>query len=247
MSFFYKHSIKKLLEFFFFRRTDIPILIYHSVNDNIQSAALKTIKSHFEFFSRHNYKIISLNEMSKNNYRRTIFQRIICLTFDDGYADFFYNVWPLLKTYNFPAAVFVIVNRIGRFGYLSFDQLQEMLNSGLISVGCHSMSHNYLVGLNEGSLIYEIQDAKKTLEEKLAREIKLFAYPWGGFSPFIKKIVKESGYEMAFTTNQTLTNSLYRLDPHALKRLTITNHEGFLRFIIKISGAGYFFARKLKI
>ncbi|HWM89372.1 MAG TPA: polysaccharide deacetylase family protein [Thermoanaerobaculia bacterium] len=49
----------------------------------------------------------------------------------------------------------------------------------------------------------EIYLAKKMLERSLGVPCRFFSYPWGLFTPEVVEIVKESGFEAAFSVNQT--------------------------------------------
>ena len=60
----------------------------------------------------------------------SILHRTIALTFDDGYEDNYINAFPLLKEYQFPAAIFVVAKYIGEKEYLNWDQVIEMVKSG---------------------------------------------------------------------------------------------------------------------
>lgn len=231
------------------RLYEVPILVYHSISVNHKDRFhLDKFKQHLGFFRKNKYRVISLKELTDNLIRgsKKPHGNSVCLTFDDGYADFFINVWPLIKYYHFPATVFVIVKRIGEIGYLNFSHLKEMLPGGLLSVGSHTLGHRYLLGLNERQLKIEIEDSKKILEVNLGCPIDWFSYPWGGFSPCIQDTVRKAGYKAAFTTNQGIIRTHRHRDLYALKRLTMADSDSFLRFMIKVSGLGYCFSRKIK-
>lgn len=229
----------------------MPIIIYHAIsNNNLRDAIpLENFKRHLDFFKENKYDIISLhrfNEIlrSKKEIKRS--NHSVCLTFDDGYEDFFHNAWPLLRDYRLPAALFIIANRIGQKGYLNLAQIKEMLSSHLISIGSHSMGHGYLPELDLGQLDYEIKESKSVLEMKLGCTIDFFSYPWGGFSARIKELVKDAGYKAAFTTNQGITRTHRHSDIYCLKRITMGRKDNYLKFLIKVSGLGYCFSRKIK-
>ena len=76
----------------------------------------------------------------------------VVITFDDGYEDNYYFAYPVLKRYNFPATIFVIVDTIGEEGYLNFAQVKELASSEIIDIGSHALSGNYLPGKNRRDL-----------------------------------------------------------------------------------------------
>jgi peptidoglycan/xylan/chitin deacetylase (PgdA/CDA1 family) len=233
------------------QRYEIPVLIYHSIGSNSmanESFPIDLLKRHFDFFKKNEYNVISINELInliKEN--KKIVSSTVCLTFDDGYEDGFNVVYPVLKEYRFPALMFVVVNKIGQNEHLKLDQIKLMAAEGLISIGSHSMNHYNLLSLNEEQLFIEITESKKILEEKLGRQIDFFAYPWGAFSAQVMRIVKQSGYRAAFSTNSKIGRNLgENNDIYALKRMTMAKQDNKFKFLIKVSGFGGCFARKIK-
>jgi len=232
---------------------DTPVLIYHAISNNKDipgGIPFKIFKRHMDFFKQNQYEVVPLKRIGEMQIEKDEPERhchLLCLTFDDGYEDFLNSAWSVLKDYNFPVALFLIVKQIGQKGYLSLAQIKEMLSSGLITIGSHTMEHRYLLELNSEQLNYEIKESKKILEESLGCSIDFFSYPWGGFSPRIEEIVKEAGYKAAFTTNQLLSRRRREKDNYCLKRMTMSSEDSFWRFLVKVSGFGYCFSRKIKI
>ena len=56
-------------------------------------------------------------------------EKPVVLTFDDGYADTYTIVYPLMKEYGFPATVFINPGDIGT--RLTWDQVREMHKNGI--------------------------------------------------------------------------------------------------------------------
>jgi peptidoglycan/xylan/chitin deacetylase (PgdA/CDA1 family) len=50
-----------------------------------------------------------------------------------------------------------------------------------------------------------MRESKKLLEEKIGREVKSFAYPYGSFNEYLMKIASLIGYENAVTTKLSST------------------------------------------
>jgi len=226
---------------------EIPILVYHSIGgDKRESLPLALFKKHLQFFKENGFQVISLYRLIELMKEKKITSpSFISLTFDDGYADCFYLAYPLLKEYGFPATIFVVVDKIGQKGYLDFAQLKQMPNDKLVTIGSHTMNHRDLLSLDEKGLFYEIKESKRVLECNLNCKIDLFSYPWGRYSPHIQEILREVGYQAAFSTNLKVNNGLHSKDLYALRRLTLDPQDSYLRFLVKISGFGTFFARSI--
>jgi peptidoglycan/xylan/chitin deacetylase (PgdA/CDA1 family) len=89
--------------------------LYHSVND-IAPAHLKylySVKGINQFradmlFLREYFEPIDLVELNEYvNKDKKVKKPVFHLTFDDGFSDFYDNVWPVLKEWNIPATLFI--------------------------------------------------------------------------------------------------------------------------------------------
>ena len=222
----------------------LPIAMYHSVavvvpEGNRLSVSVKTFERQMEFLKKHKYNVISLEEagdLIKN--KKKIPARTLVLTFDDGYKDNYTYAFPILKKYNLPATVFIIVNEVGRPDRLSWDQLKEMQDSGLITFGSHTLGHFFLDSLKDNEqLLKEISDSRKILQEKLGKPVNTFSYPMGRFNPRVREFTVNAGYKVAVCTNpgKKISNN----DIFALKRLRISENAGNL-FVFWAETTGYY-------
>jgi peptidoglycan/xylan/chitin deacetylase (PgdA/CDA1 family) len=131
----------------------------------------------------------------------------VALTFDDGYEDFYENVFPLLKKYHAKATYFIINDYIGRRGFITEKQLKEVAASGLVEIGAHTLDHAYLKGALPQYAVRQIVESKVDLEKRLSMKIKTFAYPYGAFTPETARMVKEASFEAAVSTINGVTQS----------------------------------------
>ncbi len=202
-----KESIKNTKPQKYFK---MPILMYHYVEyvkdegDTIRKslniipfifdAQVKTLKdAGFSFVTQQ-----ELADALDNKF--VLPERSIMLTFDDGYRDFYTDVFPILKKYNAKAVVYVVPNFLNKPNNLDIWQIKEMLKSGLVEVGAHTMDHSYLVGLPLKNIKYEVEESKKYLEENLGIKVVSFAYPYGVFDDTTMNVVKDAGFTSAVTT-----------------------------------------------
>lgn len=65
----------------------------------------------------------------------------VVLTFDDGTRDFYEVAFPLLQKYQMQAVVFLIPDWMGAAGMLTWEQIREMHQSGLVDFQSHTFSH----------------------------------------------------------------------------------------------------------
>ncbi|MBM3255544.1 MAG: polysaccharide deacetylase family protein [Candidatus Omnitrophica bacterium] len=223
-----------------------PILMYHSVSPQAQKANRLSITPEvFErqmlFLKKFGYNVVPLESLlSFIEEGKVVPARSVAITFDDGYRDNYTYAFPILKKYNLPATVFVIINEIGRpqQDRLSWQEVNQMRSSGLITFGSHCMGPEPLINLkSEEEVKRQIFDSKKALEDKLGEKIVLFSYPEGRFNERIKCLVREAGYKLAVTTSPGKRFS--SRDIFALKRLRISSNAGNL-FVFWVESSGIY-------
>jgi peptidoglycan/xylan/chitin deacetylase (PgdA/CDA1 family) len=127
-------------------------------------------------------------------------EKPVVLTFDDGYADFYTDAYPILKKYNIKATIYIIYNFIGHPNYMTESQLQELAKSNLIEIGCHTFNHYSLPSSSSAVAQNEIINSKAALEKKFGIKIYTFAYPYGAYNASLELLAKQAGYTVAVTT-----------------------------------------------
>lgn len=225
-----------------------PILMYHYINDEEPhrsklGVSPATFEKQMRFLRRHNYNVITLEELAnliagKNKIPR----KTVAITFDDGYLDNYTNAYPVLKKYNIPATIFVVINRIGkRLGgddYMSWQQIKDLAESGLITIGSHSISHPNLSEIeSEDKLQYEMLESKKILEEGLRKRVDFFSYPFGGVNIKVRASAARAGYKACVGTN--FPRDYPNDDIYALKRLRISENSSNL-FVFWVESSGFY-------
>jgi peptidoglycan/xylan/chitin deacetylase (PgdA/CDA1 family) len=186
---------------------ELPIIMYHYVeylndNNDLTKAKLTISPDIFEnqlsTLQKNRYTTcyaVDIPSLIKNYNNHS--SKIVVLTFDDGYEDFYLNVFPLLKKYQVKATVFIIYNAINKNGYLNDDQIKEMIASGLVEIGSHTLDHLYLAKIPRDKMVIEVNNSKLELERKFGIIINSFAYPYGSFDHDVMEQVKKSGYTVA--------------------------------------------------
>ncbi|MEI7998631.1 MAG: polysaccharide deacetylase family protein [Candidatus Omnitrophota bacterium] len=226
----------------------VPILTYHHIGDYpnkslmLNTVSTKAFDHQMNFLQRHGYQFISFDSLVDGMKKGYTFARnTVVITFDDGYEDNYTNAYPILKKYHIPAMVFLVSDRIGDPGFLTWDQVKEMEKSDFLA-GAHSRHHPYLPEISLDKAQEEILGSKKVIEQNLGHSIEFFAYPSGGFSEALKDVVRDSGFKAAATTNRgkgRLNQNLF-----ALKRIRMNigddRYSGMILWA-KLSGYYNFF------
>lgn len=216
--------------------TVLPVLTYHYVESprgaTSHGAALTTAPIIFEkqlaALQERSYRTIFVKEipsiLTKVPSPAPPGSRInghpsppVALTFDDGYADFAHVVLPLLKKYQAKATLFVVPDFIGRAGYLTRQELQDCIDSGLVEIGAHTLHHADLTRLATAAARTEITRSIAALEQDYGVTVTSFAYPFGRHTPRIEKLVEESGCTAAVTTDRGWNQSAQQI--RSIKRI----------------------------
>ena len=184
----------------------------------------------------------------------------VALTFDDGYANFFTEVLPVLRRHQVPATVFVVTSLIGTPGpppfdawslknrgrvdssawrTLGWDELDQCLESGLVQVGGHSHRHLKANGCSAQELADEAGMSRSILMSRLG-EAALYAYPYGasrlGFvPPDYVRAVQSAGYCQAVTFD--LGRVTAASDPYRLPRVEAHGLDGPNVIRAKVAGS----------
>ena len=125
----------------------------------------------------------------------------IILTFDDGHWDLDTSVLPILKKYHVHATAYIVPGFIGtNTDSLTPSQLQDVISSGLIDVGAHTVHHISLKGKSLAEQKYEIDTSKTMLEQQYHIHVYSFAYPYGTFDQTTINLVKQAGFTTAAST-----------------------------------------------
>lgn len=209
----------------------VPILMYHSIspqqNPYIKSLIVspQNFQRQMRFLKNNRYNVVTLEALADLiKKKKRIPPRTLAITFDDGYKDNYAYAFPILKKYNLPATIFLIVNEISRpqNDRLNWDEIKAMQDTGIITFGSHSLGPQPLLNIkSEEDLRKQIFDSKRILEERLGRGVSAFSYPEGRFNAQIKRLIVDAGYQLAVVTSpgKRFPND----DIFALKRLRISS------------------------
>ena len=204
-------------------------LMYHRFNENkypstnirneVFLAHLNEINnSKFEFISFNKFNVIIKKKMEKN---------YLLLTIDDAFESFYLNAWPVLNKRKIPFILFVSTREVGKHGYMSWEQIKKIKSSGLVTIGNHSHSHEYLIDWEEKEIRNDLEQSIKVFERELGYSPKLFSYPFGEYSTILKKIVADLNFEFAFGQHSGVIDS--RKDFLELPRFPINEKYGELK------------------
>ncbi|XOZ34043.1 polysaccharide deacetylase family protein [Halomonadaceae bacterium KBTZ08] len=125
----------------------------------------------------------------------------VALTFDDAYESVYTKAWPILKEKGIPLTVFVLSGSVGDRGYMNWEQLGEMAEHELVTIGNHTLNHGSMLRRPEESaeahgerIAKELDKGAQRIAEAISVETELFAHPYGEFSQPVLDALEERGW-----------------------------------------------------
>lgn len=219
--------------------TTVPVLNYHKVQDGAGTplaVGTKEFEEQMAYLHEKGFTAITPDQLVDYvQAGKPLPAKPVLITFDDGYRDFYFNAYPILKKYGLTATVFVITDVIGHDpGYLDWDQIIEMRDHGKgIVFGSHTLSHAALNTIPPGEIMFQLVKSKEGMEWKLDAPVKYFAYPGGAYDRNIEKLVQQAGYKAAFAIDLGRVDR--RSDLFALERIPIyQTQRTFANFYIRL-------------
>ncbi len=161
------------------------------------------------------------------------------LTFDDGYADFYENAFPLLHESGIPFTLYLTSGHIETGEPLhpgdrplSWDQVDVMLGTGLVTLGAHTHTHPDLRGMPTDQIEEEIGESNQLIELRTGQRPRHFAYPKGYWDEIADKVVRDQ-YETAVLG----AGAPVRLstDPFRIARVPVQQSDGQFFFTRKMA------------
>jgi peptidoglycan/xylan/chitin deacetylase (PgdA/CDA1 family) len=163
--------------------------------------------------------------------------RLVGLTFDDGYADFVTEVLPRLAPHGFTATVFVLAGRLGgdnawdRPGpskaLMSAGDVRRAADAGM-EIGSHGLLHRPLPAADPDTLTAEVAASRATLRALSGQDVTGFCYPYGRVGAREVQAVRAAGYDYACATGRSTLDSRF-----AVPRVFVGDRDGAARLAAK--------------
>lgn len=234
-------------------------LSYHDVQDrpaedrtgDAITIATADLVAHFAWLRAHGYRPVSLDDiLAARAGRRALPEKAVLLTFDDGYASTYTRVFPLLKLFDFPAVVAPLVDWIeqppgsridyggfdlSRKRFLTWSQLREMADSGLVEIASHSRDlHHGIPGNPQGNrqpaavtLRYDagtgryesdadyrervgrdLAESARIIEARTGHRPRVMVWPYGRHNGILVEQAREAGMPVTLTLDDHGRNNI---------------------------------------
>jgi peptidoglycan/xylan/chitin deacetylase (PgdA/CDA1 family) len=166
----------------------------------------------------------------------------VVLTFDDGFRDVYEHAWPLLRERRLPFTIYLTTGCVGGpmewpgstareqgAPALTWEQLREMRDSGLCTIGNHTHSHVRPELLDES----EVDLCSDAISKHLGVEPRHFAYTWGVRVPRMERALRE---RFASSATGQLGRNLPNTDPARYLRVPVRRTDPIEFFRAKLRG-----------
>ena len=228
-------------------------ICYHDVkdvwDDDPMTITTDRLIKQLSWLQAHHYHPVSLQDiLDAANGRKTLPDKAVLLTFDDGYKNFYSRIYPVLKQFHF-SAVFALVTswmetpakQMVHYGnqwqpreeFLTWDQVREMMASGLIEIASHSDNLHYGIRGNlQGNtqpaattrqffsdlkryesdneyrqrLRQDLQKSSDVLWRRTGKRPRVIVWPYGDYSDESRTIARRLGMKVSIGLGNGLNN-----------------------------------------
>ena len=221
----------------------VPVLCYHRFGPGggkmVMSA--NSFAQQLDWLATNDYHVIPLAQLAEFlQGRRPLPKRSVVITIDDGYESTDRIALPLLRKYGFPATVFVYTDFIGAADALSWPQLHQLIDSGLIDVQAHSKTHHNMIERDAAApdagyrarLDTEARVPRELIERRLGAPVQSFAYPYGDANQAVLDALTRQHYLIGLTVNPG--GNAFFAQPLMLRRTMIYGDQDLASFKLKL-------------
>lgn len=142
------------------RLANIPVVMYHSINDAVKDRPLgklafstRQFRQHLKCIHDQGFRCITLDELYDRTIAGDLAEKVAVLTFDDGFLDNLTQARDLLVEFDAKGTIFVNPDqtadepkdRDGRhhWGRLTYPELRELESEGTLTVQSHTLTHDF--------------------------------------------------------------------------------------------------------
>lgn len=218
------------------------ILIYHQVGSDLgrqMEVTTPSFRKQMNWLASH-ATVVTL-EQAIARWEEPGSDSLVVLTFDDGYRDTFTRAFPIMRSLKMPFTLYLTTGPMEEgmgsdqdpAAPLNWDDVEEMMASGLLTVGAHTHSHPDLRHATESDVEREISKSDSIIKSRLGVTPEHFAYPYGYWSASADATVT-STYSTAVLGASPRPR--IKPDPHQIHRYPVQLSDSFRFFPSRLRG-----------
>lgn len=218
------------------------ILMYHRVADQAPASGMNTppalFEQHLEVLKAQKKVFCTVSEMADLCHQREEGnQRLVALTFDDGWLDNWEEMFPLLQKHGAKATIY-LSPACPDMPHLRPEHIRAMQASGLVEFGAHTVHHVNLTRCTDEEARREIAESRALVADLAGVPCRSFAYPYGRFLPKHAEMVRAAGFDSAVTTKKDIRPWLGQ-NRFRLCRISVNGQASLWQFKIALSRGRY--------
>lgn len=193
-----------------------------------------------DWLNNNGFHFVSIDDIvADRDGKRPLPDKAVLITFDDGYRSMYEHAWPFLHMLKIPSVVAVVggweedkgtVNFDGRMiprdKLMSWSQLRELSDSGLVEIGSHTYDlHHGILGNPQGNMepaattrqwlpdrrAYEdetsyrarvaadLKRSRDIIRERIGKAPRVIAWPYGRYSYALRDMAEQLGMTVGLT------------------------------------------------
>ncbi len=251
-------------------------LSYHNVQANLDdpegmAVTQDRLIGQFSWLREHGYRPVSVEDLlAAREGRKPLPEKAVLLTFDDGYRSFHSIVLPLLKAYNYPAVLALVGSwldapgggtvqygdqPVAREHFLDWEQLREIVASGLVEIASHSYDLHRGVPANpqgnqQPATTARIYDAAhgryedeaayrqrlqadfsanvECLKSRLGVAPRVMVWPYGEYNGIAVELARAAGMSLSLSLGGAINE---RIDGPVIDRMLILGNPDLADFV----------------
>ncbi len=215
-------------------------LCYHDVkdewDDDPMTVDTNRLINQFAWLREHHYHPVSLQQiLDAQKGLKPLPEKAVLLTFDDGYRNFYHRIYPILKQFNYPAIFSLVTSWMetptdqpvhygnelkSRNDFLTWQQVREMMTSGLIEIASHShdLHHGILANVQGNTqpaaatrqyfpnlqryetdeeyrhrIRLDLKKSSDILLKRTGKRPRIIVWPYGDYSIEVINLAKKAG------------------------------------------------------
>lgn len=226
----------------------VPILMYHGVTEDQKKIgkyviSSKMLEKDLLYLQSMGYQTVTIDEIIHYvKEEGDLPKRPIVLTFDDGYYNNYCYAYPLLQKYQMKAVISPIgkysdiysenEDRNPAYAHITWDNIREMMASGLVEFQNHSYDLHYntngrvgakkIAGETQAAYSQFLESDLLIFQEKMKKNTgytpTTFTYPYGGISEASFEVLQRLGFEASLSCEEKM-NIIVRGDTACLQRM----------------------------
>lgn len=230
----------------------LPVIMYHSVLKNTGPekyiVSVTEFENDIQYLKENGYTTILPSDLVKYVYEdQPLPEKPVMITFDDGFLNNASYAVPILQENGMKGVISIVGSYTERYSenpdrhlnysYLTWGDIQELNESGVIEIGNHTYDMHGQNGRKgckkkkgestaeyRTALTADLQRLQDDLANKSGVHCNVFTYPFGAISNDSVEIIRDMGFQVSLSCSEKV--NYITKDPDCLYNIGRFNRSG---------------------